>query len=111
MENTRSEEDSLRALALMYNEEYLFACYDSARTYSNVDVSIIKVSRNKIKDEYSDHKNAHLYDVYVRVSGLQSNGSSFPWKEMYEVKWEGKLQDWYQACVDIVKSVTTGDKE
>jgi hypothetical protein len=107
----RTPEEALRYLALLYNEDFLYLYQESrCAPIRPVEVSIIAVTRNDRTDKHSDNKYAKLHDVRVRVSAIEeTSGMPYPWREMNEIKWEGKLQDWYQACADIVKDVTTGD--
>jgi hypothetical protein len=109
----RTPEEALRYLSLLYNEDFLYM-YQEHRSapVRPVQVSVISVTRNEIPDRHSDNKYARLHDVRVRVSAVEEiSGREYPWREMNEIKWEGKLQDWYQACADMVTQITTGDTD
>lgn len=92
-------DEVLRKLAL-YHTSHLLYVDDDSQDKRKVSITVIGAVSN----------NNHLYgikkrDIIVRASTIThksyNSGNSFK-----ELKWEGKLQDWYQACADIVNEIS-----
>lgn len=91
------DNENLNRLAHLYNEQYYTAHHSNNDVYRRNQVKIdpINIFLKRNTEEYST-----FIDVEIRVSALMPNAINYLNKNMKEVKWEGKLQDWYQALLN-----------
>lgn len=106
----KTPEETLKTLALYYNEPLLYKQYAMEALLHTKHEVLVNVIEYKPTSDGKDSWGLKRYDVIVRVSSL-----AFHYSNSYlptEIKWEGKLQDWYKACAEVVEQVTNKkDKE
>jgi len=97
-------DNSLKILAGHYNEQYHYLYIDKPLLEKEkVNIQVINYEQNKNIDPY-EHRNM-CKDTIIRVNIVRRE-----YNFLKEIKWEGRLQDWYKACSENAESVA-GYKE
>lgn len=105
----RTSEEALRTLAYFYNEKIIYA-HNTLYPFSKGEVEVKHIRSESVSSMLMEdgkpvrkifsigyvYKTATTYIVRVSYSFVECG-------IFQEVKWEGPLQEWYQACAEIIK--------
>jgi len=94
--------ENLKKLAIYYVEPMLYVDFIKHHfEYKPVNITVIGATINK-NEKMDGLNNIKCRDIMVRVNAIYSNNYNHSGYPFGEIIWEGKLQDWYQACADAV---------